>query len=96
MQVTPDTPAPMKKSRAKVKAETVAAEPKKPRSRKKAIAAPIPTPQPDMVTPPTVEELNGMIATAAYYIAAQRDFSPGQELDDWLAAERAVRSRYAL
>ena len=94
MQVTPDTPAPMKKSRAKVKAETVAAEPKKPRSRKKAIAAPIPTPQPD--TPPTVEELNGMIATAAYYIAAQRDFSPGQELDDWLAAERAVRSRYAL
>jgi DUF2934 family protein len=30
------------------------------------------------------------IATAAYYRAAQRDFAPGNELADWLAAEREV------
>jgi hypothetical protein len=34
------------------------------------------------------DALRSMIATAAYYIAEQRDFAPGMELDDWLAAER--------
>ena len=34
------------------------------------------------------ETLRSMIATAAYYIAEQRHFAPGMELDDWLAAER--------
>lgn len=29
-----------------------------------------------------------MIAVAAYYRAENRHFSPGGELDDWLAAER--------
>lgn len=96
MQVSSDTSTPVKKPRTKVKAESVAAEPKKPRSRKKAVAAPILTPQPAVVTQPSPEELIGMIATAAYYIAAQRNFAPGQELDDWLAAEQVVRSRYAL
>lgn len=28
-----------------------------------------------------------MIREAAYFHAAQREFSPGHELDDWLAAE---------
>ncbi|MCC7200479.1 MAG: DUF2934 domain-containing protein [Gammaproteobacteria bacterium] len=31
-----------------------------------------------------------MIRTTAYYIAEQRDFEPGHELDDWCEAERAV------
>jgi len=31
-----------------------------------------------------------MIATAAYFIAEQRGFVPGHELDDWRAAEDAV------
>jgi hypothetical protein len=31
-----------------------------------------------------------MIATAAYYRAEQRGFAPGNELADWLAAEREV------
>jgi hypothetical protein len=31
-----------------------------------------------------------MVATAAYYIAEQRGFAPGHEVDDWLAAEAAV------
>jgi hypothetical protein len=31
-----------------------------------------------------------MIATAAYYIAEQRGFSPGHELEDWYRAEAAI------
>lgn len=31
-----------------------------------------------------------MISEAAYFLAERRDFSPGQELDDWLAAERDI------
>ncbi|HEY1724123.1 MAG TPA: DUF2934 domain-containing protein [Steroidobacteraceae bacterium] len=31
-----------------------------------------------------------LIATAAYYRAARRDFEPGHELEDWLAAEREI------
>ncbi|HEU4487437.1 MAG TPA: DUF2934 domain-containing protein [Povalibacter sp.] len=30
------------------------------------------------------------IAISAYWRAAQRQFAPGHELDDWLAAEREV------
>ena len=32
------------------------------------------------------------IAISAYWRAAQREFAPGNELDDWLAAEREVDS----
>ena len=42
---------------------------------------------------PTSEELGGMIATAAYYLAAARNFTPGHELEDWLEAERTVRAK---
>jgi hypothetical protein len=31
-----------------------------------------------------------LIATAAYYRAQRRGFRPGQEIEDWLAAEREV------
>ncbi|MDP1649813.1 MAG: DUF2934 domain-containing protein [Rubrivivax sp.] len=34
-----------------------------------------------------------MIAEAAFFMAQSRGFVPGQELDDWLAAERAVDQR---
>jgi hypothetical protein len=37
-----------------------------------------------------IEVRRKMIAEAAYYLAAQRGFAPGHELDDWLAAESAV------
>ena len=53
---------------------------KKPASKKTAAKA----------TSPTHDELGGMIATAAYYLAERRHFAPGFELDDWLAAERQV------
>lgn len=35
-------------------------------------------------------QLNAMIATAAYYLAVQRDFAPGNEMSDWLTAEQQV------
>jgi len=31
-----------------------------------------------------------MIAEAAYFLAAQRGFAPGHEINDWLAAESAI------
>ena len=37
------------------------------------------------------EELHQLIAQAAYRLAQQRSFSPGHELDDWLAAEAEVK-----
>jgi hypothetical protein len=36
-----------------------------------------------------------MIATAAYYIAEQRGFEPGHEVDDWYAAAAAVDATLA-
>ncbi len=36
-------------------------------------------------------DLNTLIAEAAYYRAQQRGFTPGHELDDWIAAEAEVR-----
>lgn len=36
-----------------------------------------------------------MIAEAAYYLAQRRGFSPGHELEDWLAAEAEVDLKIA-
>lgn len=38
------------------------------------------------------EDLYQLVAEAAYYRAEQRDFAPGNEMDDWLAAEQEVLS----
>jgi hypothetical protein len=37
------------------------------------------------------EELRQKISQAAYYRAQQRGFSPGYEVEDWLAAEAEIR-----
>lgn len=37
-------------------------------------------------------EREQMVAVAAYYHAEQRGFSPGQEMEDWLEAERELES----
>jgi hypothetical protein len=34
------------------------------------------------------------VAERAYYLAEQRRFEPGHELDDWLSAEREVEGVY--
>jgi hypothetical protein len=43
---------------------------------------------------PSTDELTGMIATAAYFCAAQRSFEPGHELEDWLTAEQQIKALY--
>jgi hypothetical protein len=45
---------------------------------------------PDSAAAPDPETRQEMVATAAYYCAEQRGFTPGHELEDWLAAEAAV------
>ena len=59
---------------------------------------------PDETAPPASEpafeqqaraELERMVAEAAYYLAAQRGFEPGHELDDWLTAEAQVHDQLA-
>jgi hypothetical protein len=42
--------------------------------------------------PPDRERRQRMIAEAAYHRAEQRNFEPGHELEDWLAAEREIDS----
>lgn len=39
---------------------------------------------------PSAEERYKRIAEAAYRRAEARDFAPGREIEDWLAAEREV------
>jgi hypothetical protein len=45
------------------------------------------------VAPHMHENRNACIAEAAYFIAKNRGFAPGHELDDWLEAEREVDAR---
>jgi len=103
MEMTPEgTPGgSSKRARAKAKvtsksksaaseapAAKKAGAPRKTLTARSAVAAAA-APRPE----PSGEELGGMIATAAYYLAAARNFTPGHELDDWLEAERNVRAR---
>jgi hypothetical protein len=44
---------------------------------------------PDLLTD---EQRRELIATAAYYLAERRNFEPGHEAEDWLAAERQIGS----
>lgn len=94
MQISPTTPS-VTRARAKIKDGVATLALRKPRSRKKSAA---PAAEPDVAVVamhPVPEEVAGLIATTAYYLAAQRNFAPGQELDDWLEAERRIRSDYA-
>ena len=40
-------------------------------------------------------EIDSMIAQAAYFIAEQRGFEPGHEVDDWLQAEAQIYDQLA-
>jgi hypothetical protein len=42
-------------------------------------------------TPVSGEELQRLVAEAAYYRAQRRGFEPGYELQDWVEAEAEVR-----
>jgi len=43
---------------------------------------------------PAPEMLNRMIAEAAYYRAQMRDFTPGNDISDWLVAEREIMQQF--
>lgn len=43
--------------------------------------------------PVTAEARQAMIAEAAYYIAEQRGFGFGREVEDWLLAEKQVDAK---
>ncbi len=42
---------------------------------------------------PNQQEIDRMIAEAAYYLAEKRDFAPGWEQEDWETAKNEVMSR---
>lgn len=89
-----------KRSRSKPKANAASdkaptAKTATPRTRKARPAQSAPVIEVTSITAiatPGDDELLGMIATAAYYIAEQRNFAPGHELEDWLTAEHQIRT----
>lgn len=97
MQVTSTSSTAPKRTRAKAK-DDGAASASKPRSRKKSVGtgSPAVVDMPEsVVLVPASENAHDSIATAAYFLAAKRNFAPGHELDDWLEAERLVRMHAA-
>ena len=101
MEMTPEGspgPSSAKRTRSKVIVKP-AADPapaaKKPRAPRKTLTTKSAAAKeaPAAASEPSREQLGDMIATAAYYLAAARNFTPGHELDDWLEAERSVRAR---
>lgn len=98
MEMNPGS-SPAKRTRAKPKVvsqDSVEAKPavKKPRApRKSPTTKTVPVEMPAATVEPAPEDVGSMIATAAYYLAAARNFTPGYELDDWLEAERVVHAK---
>jgi hypothetical protein len=89
MEMTPEGSPSTKRTKSKVSVKPAADEApaaKKPRAPRKTLTT-------KASAESASEDLGGMIATAAYYLAAARNFTPGHELDDWLEAERSVRAR---
>lgn len=92
MQTTSDAPPP---GRGSAKGKSDPARPvvtvKKSRARKTSPAEPAAAPTVETGTAEGhAEDVSRMIATAAYFIAQERGFAPGHELDDWLEAERRI------
>jgi len=76
-------------------------KPRRPKRPPSELAADVPveTPidQPPEETPAFIErdQRHAMITQHAYYLAEERGFEPGHELDDWLIAERDVEQASA-
>lgn len=62
--------------------DPAAAAPRKRKAPTKKVTEPSPT--------TAAADMTSMIATAAYFLAEQRQFAPGYETQDWLAAEQLV------
>jgi hypothetical protein len=90
MDVTSGTgPAKGIRAKAKTAATTSKESAARPRASKQAAVADVEVSEGEV--PPV--DIIGMIATTAYFIAEERNFEPGHELDDWLEAERRVLKR---
>lgn len=63
---------------------------KKTRTNKITKSKKAPQPKQAKDTAVSAEERQLMIGEAAYFIAEQRGFSPGSELNDWLYAESQI------
>jgi Protein of unknown function (DUF2934) len=63
-----------------------------PGARKAAAGKAEPPREGDGLATLSADELNAMIARAAYLRAQQRGFEPGHEVEDWLAAEAEIRA----
>lgn len=63
------------------------AEPKAPAAKRPVPKAAAEKPSPPMSN----EELQRLVAEAAYFRAQRRGFAPGYELQDWVEAEAEVR-----
>jgi hypothetical protein len=57
-----------------------------------ASSPPLSEPASNASPPQPVVDLHAQIAERAYLRAQQRGFAPGQELDDWLAAEAEIKA----
>jgi hypothetical protein len=89
-KATRKTPKAASQPAAAVPARKPAASPKKPRAVAPAKAPAPPRP----VAVPAGEARYRWIAHAAYLRAEKRGFAPGQEVDDWLAAEAEFLAAY--
>jgi len=54
------------------------------------VARTVPRVIPKGIEPPTDEQRRELIAVTAYYLAERRNFQPGHEDEDWLAAEAQI------
>jgi hypothetical protein len=95
MDVSP-TDTPSKRARAKVVV--------KPRAAEKPVRKTLTTARKKVATPAIViavpkaaasTDLHGEIEMTAFYLAAERQFAPGHELDDWLEAERRIKAAHS-
>lgn len=78
-----------------IKTQTTAASP--PPVRKAGQSSPNDASKPNSIlnrsaTPITPEARRSMVAEAAYYIAENRGFECGHEVDDWLLAEKQIET----
>ncbi len=76
--------------KAPVRATRAKSAPAKPRSGVSASRR-----KPKVVDGISPQQRYEMVAQAAYYRAAERGFSPGNELEDWIAAEAEIEQLLA-
>jgi hypothetical protein len=96
------TPTSTKRARTKATAtHAPAAKPgRKTLTAKKKSALPPETAAPQPVVEKTSDtsapvDMHALIERTAFFMAAERGFVPGHELDDWLEAERRVRAQFS-